>query len=78
MQESCEKCNFATREHIETSGPMVTPRTVYDIEENCTERGLARALHADPRLEWPVQLGQLFVRYVVATMCSDRPEGFDR
>lgn len=56
----------------------ITPRTVYNIEGNYTEHGLARALYDDPRPGRPIELGDRFISYVVATVCSDPPEGFDR
>ena len=56
----------------------ITARTVYNIEKNYETGGLAKALHDDPRPGSPVRLDARFKSYVVATVCSDPPEGFDR
>jgi transposase len=56
----------------------ITARTVYNIEKNYETGGLAKALHDDPRPGSPVGLDARFKSYVVATVCSDPPEGFDR
>lgn len=56
----------------------ITTRTVYNIENNYETGGLAKALHDDPRPGSPVRLDDRFKSYVVATVCGDPPEGFDR
>lgn len=56
----------------------ITPRTVYNIESNYETGGLAKALHDDPRPGCPVRLDDRFKSHVVATVCGDPPEGFDR
>jgi transposase len=56
----------------------ITPRTVYNIEANYEAGGLDKALRDDPRPGAPVRLDDRFKSHVVATVCSDPPEGFDR
>jgi transposase len=56
----------------------ITPRTVFNIEENYEAGGLDRALYDDPRPGAPVRLDDRFKCHVVATVCADPPEGFDR
>lgn len=56
----------------------VTARTVYNIERNYEIGGLDKALHDDPRPGSPVRIDDRLKSYVVATVCSDPPEGFDR
>jgi transposase len=56
----------------------ITVRTVYNIERNYESGGLEKALHDDPRPGAPVQHDDRVKSYVVATVCSDPPEGFDR
>ena len=56
----------------------ITPRTVYNVQNNYEEAGLEKALYDDPRPGAPIRLDDRFKSYVVATVCSDPPEGFDR
>jgi len=56
----------------------ITTRTVYNIERNYEDGGLDKALYDDPRPGAPVQHDDRVKSYVVATVCSDPPEGFDR
>lgn len=56
----------------------LTPRTVYNIDRNYEEGGLDRALNDDPRPGAPVRLDDSVKAHVVATVCADPPEGFDR
>jgi transposase len=56
----------------------LTPKTVYNIERNYEEGGLSRALNDDPRPGTPVKHDDAVKAHVVATVCSDPPEGFDR
>jgi hypothetical protein len=64
---------------IEISDTLeLTPRTIIDICSTYEERGLEAALHDDPRSGRPVEHDVRVKSYVVATVCSDPPEGFDR
>ncbi|RLA28635.1 MAG: IS630 family transposase [Gammaproteobacteria bacterium] len=56
----------------------ITVRTVFNIEKNYEDGGLQKALYDDPRPGSPVRLDERFKSYVVATVCSKPPEGFDR
>ncbi|HSW70548.1 MAG TPA: IS630 family transposase [Gammaproteobacteria bacterium] len=56
----------------------ITPRTVFNIQRNYAEGGLAKALHDDPRPGTPVQFDAHIKSKIVALVCSDPPEGFDR
>jgi transposase len=56
----------------------LTPRTVYNIERNYEEGGLDRALNDDPRPGAPVRHDDSVKAHVVATVCSDPQDGFDR
>jgi hypothetical protein len=56
----------------------ITPRTVFNIERNYEGGGLEKALHDDPRPGAPRRLDDRFKCHVVATVCGDPPEGFDR
>lgn len=56
----------------------ITPRTVFNIERNHEAGGLEKALYDDPRPGAPVRLDDRFKCHVVATVCGDPPEGFDR
>lgn len=56
----------------------ISVRTVCNIEENYEEGGLAKALQDDPRPGAPIRFDDRVKSYVVATVCSDPPEGFDR
>lgn len=56
----------------------VTPRTVINIVNRYQQSGLERALGDDPRPGRPKELDASVEAHVVATVCSDPPEGFDR
>lgn len=55
-----------------------TPRTVINICNTYEEHGLGRALHDDPRPGRPPKFDDRVRAKVVAYVCSDPPEGFDR
>lgn len=55
-----------------------TPRTVINICNTYQEHGLERALHDDPRPGRPPKFDDRIRTKVVAYVCSDPPEGFDR
>lgn len=56
----------------------ISVRTVCNIEENYEQGGLEKALHDDPRPGAPIRFDDRVKSYVVATVCSDPPAGFDR
>jgi transposase len=56
----------------------ITPRTVINITSFYNEGGLDRALNDDPRPGAPQKFDDRFKSKVVAIVCSDPPEGFDR
>ena len=56
----------------------ITSRTVFNIEETYEEFGLERALHDDPRPGAPLEFDDRIKSQIVAMVCSDPPEGFDR
>ena len=56
----------------------ISVRTVCNIEDNYAQGGLEKALHDDPRPGAPVRFDDRVKSYVVATVCSEPPEGFDR
>lgn len=56
----------------------ISVRTVCNIEDNYAAGGLDKALHEDPRPGAPVQFDDRVKSHVVATVCSEPPEGFDR
>lgn len=56
----------------------LTPRTVINICSAYQEYGLEGALKDDPRSGRPEEFDDRVKSYVVATVCSDPPEGFDR
>lgn len=56
----------------------ITARTVFNIEHNYQSGGLEKALHDDPRPGAPVIHDARIKSHVVALVCSDPPEGFDR
>jgi len=56
----------------------ITTRTVYNIENNYETGGLEKALKDDPRPGTPVRLDEGVKSHVVAVVCSNPPEGFDR
>ena len=56
----------------------LTPRTIINICTNYQERGIECALHDDPRPGRPPEFDARVHAKIVATVCSDPPEGFDR
>lgn len=56
----------------------ITPRTVFNIEKNYEEGGLKKALYDDPRPESPCQFDDRIKSQLIALVCSNPPEGFDR
>lgn len=56
----------------------ITPRTVINITSTYTEFGLERALNDDPRPGAPPKFDDRVKAKIVAIVCSDPPEGFDR
>ena len=68
--------NYTNIEAAEIAG--VTPRTVINICEYYTEYGLESALYDDPRSGRPMIYDDRVKSHIVATVCSDPPEGFDR
>lgn len=56
----------------------ITPRTVINICTTYRESGLKRALEDDPRPGRPPEFDARVESKIVATVCSDPPEGFDR
>jgi transposase len=56
----------------------ITSRTVFNIEQNYEQFGLDRALNDDPRPGSPSEFDDRAKSQIVAMVCSDPPEGFDR
>lgn len=56
----------------------ITPRTVINITNNYEEGGIEKALKDDPRSGQPIKFGDRIKSKIVALVCSDPPEGFDR
>ena len=56
----------------------ITSRTVFNIQSNYEEGGLAKALYDDPRPGTPSHFNDKIKAKIVALVCSDPPEGFDR
>lgn len=56
----------------------VTPRTVINVLNYYESAGLNSALNDDPRPGQPVKFDDRIKAKVVATVCSNPPEGFDR
>ena len=56
----------------------ITSRTVFNIEKNYEDGGLQKALFDDPRPGAPVQFDDGTRLQIIALVCSDPPEGFDR
>jgi transposase len=56
----------------------ITARTVFNIESNYEQGGLGKALYDDPRPGAPVRFDDAVRSRIVALVCSDPPEGFDR
>ena len=56
----------------------LTPRTIINLCNSYKEHGIERALHDDPRPGRPPEFDDRVKAKIVATVCSDPPEGFDR
>lgn len=56
----------------------ITSRTVFNIEQNYEQFGLDRALNDDPRPGAPAEFDDRVKSQIVAMVCSDPPDGFDR
>ena len=56
----------------------ITSRTVLNIEQNYEEFGLERSLHDDSRPGTPLKFDDRVKSHIVATVCSEPPDGFDR
>ena len=56
----------------------ITSRTVLNVEDRYEEFGLERALNDDPRPGTPIDFDDRIKSQIVAMVCSDPPEGFDR
>ena len=56
----------------------LTPRTVINITSNYNEAGLQKALQDDPRPGRPPKFDDRIKSQIVACVCADAPEGFDR
>ena len=56
----------------------ITSRTVFNIEKNYEDGGLEKALHDDPRPGTPIKFDDRVKSHIIAFVCSDPPEGFDR
>lgn len=56
----------------------ITPRTVINITNTYVEHGLQRALKDDPRPGAPPKFDDRIKAKIVAIVCSDPPDGFDR
>lgn len=56
----------------------LTPRTVINLCTTYAEHGIERSLHDDPRPGRPPKFDDRVKAKIVAIVCSDPPEGFDR
>jgi len=56
----------------------ITSRTVFNIQKNYDDGGLEKALYDDPRPGTPPKYDDRLKAQIVALVCSDPPEGFDR
>ena len=64
---------------IETADVLeITPRTVINITNNYKLEGLQKALKDNPRPGRPPKFDDRTKSNIVALVCSDPPEGFDR
>ena len=57
---------------------QITVRTVFNIVSNYNLGGIEKALYDDSRPGAPIQFDQKVKTQIVALVCSDPPEGFDR
>ena len=56
----------------------ITPRTVVNISNYYQNAGINLALHDDPRPGQPIQIDDRIKSQIVALVCSDPPDAFDR
>lgn len=56
----------------------ITPRTVFNIQSNYESGSLEKALYDDPRPGSPIQFDDRIKSQIVAIVCSEPPDGFDR
>ncbi len=56
----------------------ITSRTIFNIEQNYEKFDLERALADDPRPGAPAEFDDRVKSQIVAMVCTDPPEGFDR
>lgn len=56
----------------------LTPRTVINITNNYEDGGIEKALKDDPRPGQPIKFDDRIKSRIIALVCSDPPEGFDR
>lgn len=56
----------------------ITSRTVFNIEKNYENGGLHKALNDDPRPGRPIKFDDRIKSNIIALVCTDPPEGFDR
>jgi len=56
----------------------ITSRTVFNIEKNYETNGLQNALHDDPRPGTPIKFDDRVKSHIIAFVCTEPPEGFDR
>lgn len=56
----------------------ITPRTVFNIEKNYEEGGIEKALYDDPRPGARPSFDDSTKSQIVALVCSDPPDAFDR
>ena len=56
----------------------ISPRTVFNIQKNYKDGGLDKALNDDPRPGVAPKFDDSVKSQVVALVCSEPPEGFDR
>lgn len=56
----------------------MTARTVINITNNYEDGGLEKALKDDPRPGQPIKFDDRVKTRIIALVCSDPPEGFDR
>lgn len=56
----------------------ITSRTVFNIQKNYEDGGLIKALYDDPRPGTPEKFDDRVKSQIVALVCCDPPDGFDR
>lgn len=56
----------------------LTPRTIINISSYYEEGGIEKALKDDPRPGQPIKFDDRVKAKIIALVCSDPPEGFDR